>query len=130
MSVLEAIAVHRQALERTIQIRKGRLKMRQQRLKAELQARLTPQGLATQFPITTLFVGFGVGWLIGRAVRALISGHRLPSLQPQNPTVKCPRLRAQSPVIQTLKDIALQTLTRLALNKMREFFVTHRTSQS
>lgn len=116
MSDLEAIAAHRQALERTIEVRKARLKTRKNLLKSELHARLTPKGIVLRFPITTVVVAFGIGWVAGRATRALIT---LQS--PYTSSQATPRRSMTSPLMQTLKEIALQTLTNVALNKTRNF---------
>ncbi len=121
MSDSEAIAAYRQALERTIEVRKARLKTRKQLLKSELHARLTPKGIASRFPITTVAIALGIGWIAGRAIRALIT--------PQSPYTKHPqasprRSQLASPVMQTLKEIALQSLTNFALNKTRDFLVS------
>jgi len=119
MSDLEAIAAHRQALERTIEVRKARLKTRKNLLKSELHARLTPKGIVLRFPITTVVVAFGIGWVAGRTTRALIT---LQS--PYTSSQATPRRSMTSPLMQTLKEIALQTLTNVALNKTREFLVS------
>jgi hypothetical protein len=119
MSDLEAIAAHRQALERTIEVRKARLKTQKNRLKSELHARLTPKGIVLRFPITTVVVAFGIGWVAGRATRALIT---LQS--PYTSSQATPRRSMISPLMQTLKEIALQTLTNVVLNKTREFLVS------
>lgn len=121
MSDLEAIAAHRQALERTIEVRKARLKTRKQLLKSELHARLTPKGIVSRFPITTVAIGFGIGWLAGRAIRALITPQ--PSYT-KHPQAAPRRSQLASPLMQTLKEIALQTLTNFALNKTRDFLVS------
>jgi hypothetical protein len=122
MSELDAIAAHRKALERVIEVRKARLKTRKQMLKSELHTRLTPQGIASRFPLTTLLVGFSVGWFAGRTFRALITPQTPYTPQRQSPPN---RTRTSSPVIQTLKEIAFQTLTNFALNKTREILVNH-----
>ncbi len=120
MSDLEAIAAHRKALERTIDVRKARLKTRKQLLKSELHARLTPKGIVSRFPITTLTIAAGIGWLMGRAVRALITP---PPSYTKAAQASPRRSQTPSPVIQTLKEIAFQTLTNFALNKTRDFLV-------
>ncbi len=120
MSETEAIDAHRKALERTIAVRKARLKTRKQLLKSELHARLTPKGIVSRFPITTLLIATGIGWLMGRAVRALIT----PQPSYTKAALASPRRpQTPSPVIQTLKDIAFQTLTNFLLNKTRNFLV-------
>ncbi len=120
MSEIDAIAAHRQALERTIEVRKARLKTRKQLLKSELHARLTPKGIVSRFPMTTLAIGFGVGWLAGRAIRTLITPQ-----SPYNSSQAAPRRsKIASPLMQTLKEIALQSLTNFVLNKTRDFLVS------
>jgi len=121
MSEIDAIAAHRQALERTIEVRKARLKTRKQLLKSELHARLTPKGIVSRFPMTTVAIGFGVGWLAGRAIRALITPQ--PSYT-KHPQAAPRRSQLASPLMQPLKEIALQTLTNFALNKTRDFLVS------
>lgn len=120
MSDLEAINAYRHALERIVAVRNARLKTRKQTLKSELQARLTPQGLVSRFPITALSVALGIGWFAGRLIGALITPPTPPTIQAQ-PLAR--RSRASSQMIQTLKDLAFQSLTNFVLNKSRDFLV-------
>lgn len=123
MSDSEEISAYRKALARTIEVRKARLKKRKQMLKSELHARLTPKGLVSRFPITIMAVALGTGWFIGRVFRLLIASPSSPSVeQTQSPSS---RSRTTSPLTQALKEIALQTLTNLALNKAREILVRY-----
>ncbi len=119
----ESIEAYRQALERTIAVRKARLKSRKQFLKSELNARLTPKGIVSRFPMTTLTVAVGIGWLTGRVVRALLAPE-VPHSIKKEAQLAPSRSRASSPLIQMLKEIAFQTLTNFALNKTREFLVS------
>lgn len=123
MSDSEAIAARRQTLERTIAVRKARLKTRQQMLKSELDARLTLKGIVSRFPFTTLTIAVSVGWLAGRAVRALIASQNSHSIKKEVQSAPS-RSQASSPLIQALKEIAFQTLTNFALNKTRDFLVS------
>ncbi|MGQ9805228.1 MAG: hypothetical protein ACUVRP_04015 [Chlorobiales bacterium] len=126
MSDSEAINAYRQALERIISVRVARLKTRKQTLKSELNARLTPKGIVLRFPVTTLTIAAGIGWLAGRAIRALIAPQSSsPPLNRDDKEIRIApnRSRASSPLIQTLKETALQLLINFVLNKTRNFLV-------
>ncbi|MFQ3596916.1 MAG: hypothetical protein SNJ55_00020 [Chloroherpetonaceae bacterium] len=123
MSESESIDAYRQALERTIAVRKARLKSRKQMLKSELNARLTPKGIVSRFPVTTMAIAVGIGWLTGRVVRALVAPE-VPRSIKKAVQIAPSRSRASSPLIQSLKEIAFQALTNFALNKTREFLVS------
>ncbi len=121
MSDSEEIGAYRKALERTIEVRKARLKTRKQVLKSELHARLTPKGLVSRFPVTIMVAALGAGWFIGRAFRLLITSTSSPPIE--RTQVPSSRPRTASPLMQAIKEIAFQTLTNFALNKTREFLV-------
>ncbi len=123
MSESESIDAYRQALERTIAVRKARLKSRKQMLKSELNARLTPKGIVSRFPVTTLTIAVGIGWLVGRVVRTLIAPPT-PRSTKTDAQIAPSRSRVPSPLIQSLKEIAFQALTNFALNKTRDFLVS------
>lgn len=126
MSDSEEISAYRRALERTIQVRKARLKTRKQVLKSELHARLTPKGLVSRFPVTIMVAAVGTGWFIGRAFRLLITSPSSPPIE--RTQVPSSRSRTASPLMQALKEIAFQTLTNFVLNKTREFLVSRLSS--
>lgn len=127
MSDSEAINAYRQALERIVSVRVARLKTHKQTLKSELNARLTPMGIVSRFPVTTLTIAAGIGWLAGRAIRALIAPQTSSNPLNRGDKEMCiapNRSRASSQLIQTLKETALQLLINFVLNKTRNFLVS------
>lgn len=124
MSDLQALERQRRELERVIEVRKARLKTRAQTLKRELQERFSPKGIASRFPLATLGLALGAGWLLGRAVGASLSA------RPSNDAPQ-PQPAASSPLAsllwEPLKELAVQTLLNFALNKTRDFLVNRST---